>query len=172
MNASRCVVDTNVLVTANGGNDAATPECAAACAASLRQLSTSGHVFIDTGGRIVEEYRHNLAPFGQPQAGNVFLKWLLTNEWNPTRVTRVPITPRAGSDEEFEELPPPPGVRYDPSDRKFLAVSAAHPEHPPVLQALDSKWWGWKDALRRAGVAVEFLCPVEIARKHADKMGT
>jgi hypothetical protein len=130
-----------------------------------------GHLFIDASGWIVEEYRNNLAPYGQPRPGNVFLKWLLTHEWGGTRVTRVTLTARAG-DGGFEELPPPPdGVRYDPADLKFLAVSAAHPEHPPVLQSLDTKWWGWREARDKAGVQIHFVCPDEIARKHAEKMG-
>jgi hypothetical protein len=72
----------------------------------------------------------------------------------------------------FEELPAAPnGVRYDPSDRVFLAVSAAHPEHPAVLQALDSKWWGWRGALEKAKVPIHFVCPEEIARKYEEKIG-
>jgi hypothetical protein len=58
---------------------------------------------------------------------------------------------------------------YDPSDQKFLAVAAAHPDRPPILQALDSKWWGWQSALGAIGVTIDFLCPGEIAAKHADK---
>ena len=54
---------------------------------------------------------------------------------------------------------------------KFLAVAAAHEEHPPILQAFDSKWWGWRDALAQVGISVHFLCKHEIAEKHAAKMG-
>jgi hypothetical protein len=130
-----------------------------------------GHVFIDDAGSIVAEYRRNLSPFEQPALGNAFLKWLLTHEWAGRRVSRVRLTPRASHPHDFEETPPePPDVHYDPSDRKFLAVAAAHPEHPPILQALDSKWWGWRDALSSASVSVHFICPDDIARKYAEKM--
>ena len=132
----------------------------------------SGHAFVDSGGRIVTEYRHNLNARGQPGPGDAFLKWILTHEWGGQRVTRVSITPKEGSEEDYRELPPPPeGIRYDPSDRKFLAVSAAHPDHPPVLQALDSKWWGWRDALARTGIPVYFVCAQEIEEKYIQKMG-
>jgi hypothetical protein len=168
----RCVVDTNVLVTANGGNESASAECVAASARALQRVRDVGHVFLDAPGAIVAEYRNNLAPFGQPRPGNAFLKWLLTNEYNPARVTRVALTPVVEDPGGFQELPPPPdGVQYDPSDRKFLAVSAAHPEHPPILQALDSKWWGWTVALKGCGVSIHFLCPDEIAAKHREKLG-
>ena len=168
----RCVVDTNVAVTANGANGDASAACVAASARALQHVMERGHVFIDPAGHIVEEYRNNLAPHGEPRPGNVFLKWLLTHEWGGARVTRVALTLKADDPERFEELPPPPaGVQFDPSDLKFLAVAAAHGEHPPILQALDSKWWGWKEALQKSGVSIEFLCPAEIARKYAEKMG-
>ena len=170
--AVRCVVDTDVAVTANGRNAAASPECMAACARALLEITSRGHVFVDDGRRIVGEYQNNLAMHGDPREGTAFLKWLLTNEWNPGRVTRVVLTPKPSDPDDFEELPQPPaGVCYDPSDRKFLAVAAAHADHPKILQALDSKWWGWREALEASGVAIHFLCPAEIARKHAEKMG-
>lgn len=166
----RCVVDTNVATTANGANGSASPSCVAASARALLSVVKSGHVFVDDGGRIVAEYRNNLSAKGQPGPGDAFLKWLLTHEWGGERVTRVSITPTEDDDEDFVELPKPPrGVRYDPSDRKFLAVAAAHTEQPPILQSFDSKWWGWTEALAKAGVDIHFVCPREIAAKHAAK---
>lgn len=172
MTPVRGVVDTNVPVTANGAHAGASADCVAACGRALQQVMDGGHLFVDSAGAIIVEYRNNLAAFRDMRPGNAFLKWFLTNEWNPARVTRVVVTPKDGHPQEFVELPAPPeGVWYDPSDRVFLAVSAAHPEHPPVLQALDSKWWGWREALQAAGVPIHFVCPEEIARKHAEKLG-
>lgn len=171
MTLLRCVVDTNVLVTAAGGNDAASGACADASVRVLRDVMERGHVFIDDGGRLIEEYHHGIDLAGKSDAGEKFLAWLIAHEFDIARVTRVPLTPKPDDPEDFEELPaPPPGVHYDPSDRKFLAVAAAHDEHPPVLQALDSKWWGWKEALASAGVLIHFICPGEIARKFHEKM--
>jgi hypothetical protein len=83
----------------------------------------------------------------------------------------VTITPKPGDDENFAELPQPPeGTFYDRSDRKFLAVAAAHGEHPPILQAFDSKWWGWRESLAAIGVSLHFLCPDAIEAKHQEKM--
>ncbi len=167
----RCVVDTNVAVTSNGVDPGAEPSCILSSAKALQAIMKTGHLFIDHGGQIVAEYRATLSAKGQPGPGDAFLKWVLTNEWGGRRVTRVPLTAKHGDPSDFVELPAPPSeVRYDPSDRKFLAVAAAHAEHPPVLQSLDSKWWGWVAALKGAGVSIHFLCP-EIAKKHAEKMG-
>jgi hypothetical protein len=166
----RCVVDTNVAVVANGGHGTASRECVDASARALQRVMSGGHLFIDQAGQLVREYRDNLDARGQPGPGDAFLKWVLTHEWGRQRITRVPLTPSDAGSTEFRELPvPADGVRYDPSDRKLLAVSAAHPEHPPILQATDTKWWGWRESLAKARVPVHFLCP-EIEQKYREKM--
>jgi hypothetical protein len=168
---TRCVVDTNVATTANYTNADASPDCVADSARALQAVMASGHVFIDNNGLIIAEYRSNLSAKGQPGPGDAFLKWLYTHEWGGQRVTQVTITPKADDPEDFEELPSPPkGVRYDRSDRKFLAVAASHPAHPPILQSLDSKWWGWRDALASVGVIIHFLCPDEVEDKYQAKI--
>ena len=167
----RCVVDTNVALTANGANPGAGASCAANCATALLAISNSGHVFVDNRWLILGEYGKKLRTRGQLGPGDLFYRWLLTNDANVRKVTHVAIMPRPDDPTDFEELPDPPsGVRYDPSDRKFLAVAAAHRERPPILQAMDSKWWGWCDALAKIGVHVHFLCESEIQQKHRKKM--
>ena len=37
---------------------------------------------------------------------------------------------------------------------------------PPILQAVDSKWLDFRDAFRRNGVVVEFICEDDIQRLH------
>lgn len=171
MTPLRCIVDTNVLVTAACANEAASPDCVSASIQALRDIVAHGHIFLDDGGRMIAEYRGAIDLSGKTDAGEEFLEWVIEHEFNIARVTRVTLTPKPGDDTDFEELPPPPaGVVYDPSDRKFLAVSAAHEDHPPILQTLDSKWWGWREALSAVGVAIHFLCPEEIARKFHEKM--
>ena len=85
-----------------------------------------------------------------------------------TQCGLVPITPVDGSENEFEEFPDDPALNdFDPDDRKFIAVAAAHPERPPILQAVDSQWWDFRNALSRNGVIVEFICEDDIQRLHA-----
>lgn len=62
-------------------------------------------------------------------------------------------------------------INFDAPDRKFVAVSAAHPDRPPIAQAADSKWLDWAPALQRHGIQVEFLCLVDIQRFHDKKFG-
>jgi len=165
------VIDTNVAVTANGKNDGAPFDCVVASARALKYVIDNGHVYIDVGGAIIAEYKTYLRAAGQPGPGDVFYKWLLTHQWGNRRVTRVPITPKAEDNRDYEELPEPTdGTEYDPSDKKFLAVAVAHPRRPQILQSFDSKWWGWRAALEAAGVSVHFLCPKAIETKYREKM--
>ena len=171
MPPQRCVIDTNVVATAEGANAAAGADCRLASVEALHAVMKQGHLFLDNAGLIVAEYIGAVGA-GQPEAGGAFVRWVLQNQWVEAKVTRVPVTPRTGAPTGFEELPPPTaGTTYDSSDEKFLAVAAAHPERPPLLQAFDSKWWGWQDSLKACGLTVYFLCPDEIRSKYEEKMG-
>ena len=77
----------------------------------------------------------------------------------------VPITLVDGLEIEFDEFPDDPALkRFDEDDRKFIAVARAHPDKPPILQAVDSKWLNFRDALHQKGVRVEDLCPEDVQR--------
>jgi hypothetical protein len=45
-----------------------------------------------------------------------------------------------------------------------------HPDHPPILQAVDSLWWKFKNALERNGVNVEFICECDIRILHDQRL--
>ncbi|MHB8205526.1 MAG: hypothetical protein ACYDHG_17735 [Desulfomonilaceae bacterium] len=53
----------------------------------------------------------------------------------------------------------------------FVAVAEAHPAKPPILQATDCKWLGWKNALEKEGIIVNFLCPDYVALHYEEKRG-
>jgi hypothetical protein len=74
---SRCVVDTNVPIVANGSadpNDARPPSvaCRIAAVTFLQELVKAGTVLLDLEGLIQEEYRRYLSPRGQPGVGDRF----------------------------------------------------------------------------------------------------
>ena len=165
---STCVVDTNVAVVANNKGSSAGPACIRACTQALDELTRSGRIAIDDSWRIIREYQQNLSDRGQPGAGNVFLKWLLTNRKNPQRCIQVPITPTDGNGEDYVEFPHDPAlVDFDPADRKFVAVAVASDGPAPILQAVDRPWWHAREALSEAGVAIAFLCQEEIAQQRS-----
>jgi len=159
------VVDTNVAVVANGRSEQASHDCVITCNERLGQIM-SGEVklVLDDMWRIIGEYMQNLRSIGEPGVGDAFLRWVLTNKDNPQRRELVTITP---VESDFREFPDDPALNdFDPSDRKFIAVALAHPHKPPVLQAVDSKWWGFRNALQRNNVVVEFICADDIQRIH------
>ena len=168
---SPCIVDTNVALVANKSSTAG-PNCVIACSQALREIVKSGHVVIDNAWRIIGEYKHKLSPSGQPGPGDAFLKWMLTNMWNPRLCTQVAITELDADPEDFKEFPDSlRTVRFDRSDRKFVAVAVVHGASPHILQGFDSKWWGWRENLKAEGIKVFFLCEEEIAAKYEEKMG-
>lgn len=161
---SAVVVDTNVAIVANDvvlppNDEGRRPlDCIEACIDALSAITKgSDHLVLDELGFIFEEYRRCLSFAGQPGPGDVFMKWVHERQWDPARCTRVEITPDDGR--VFVEFPDSPDLTgFHNDDRKFVAVAAAHPDHPVILQAVDWKWRDWADALAKEGLAVRFLC--------------
>ena len=162
------VVDTNVAKVANGREESpqASPNCVNMCINRLEGIVRGEEkLVLDNRWIILGEYLRNLRSSGEPGAGDRFLGWVLRNWTNPERCALVPITPVDGSESEFEEFPDDPALHcFHKKDRKFIAVACAHLESPPILQAVDSKWWRLRDALGRNGVTVAFICEDDIQR--------
>ena len=164
------VVDTNVVVAANRLHNESYG-CVHNCAQALLSIKKLGVIVIDSEGLILNEYRSNCSPHGQPGIGNAFVRWIYDNLGHTELVEQVTITPRTEPPRYFEEFPEHLELAdFDPADQKFVAAANARPFKPLILQALDSKWWGWKDALLECGITVRFLCPDEIREIYHRKM--
>jgi len=162
------VIDTNVLLVANGIHEEVSDRYREACVSALLARQRSGMVAIDEGNRILGEYLNKTHPNQPKGTGDAFLKWLLQNQHNASRVCRVLIT-EAGPD-RFVEFPDPLlEEQFDPPDRKFAAVANAHPAKPPIWQAADSKWLDWWPHLAARGISVDFLCPADAAKFYKKK---
>ena len=59
---------------------------------------------------------------------------------------------------------------YSP-DRKYIALAFQHKEHPPIVEASDSKWWGIREEMERCGLNIRFIDETYIKEKYAQKMG-
>ena len=160
------IVDTNVVVVANGRSEQASADCVDACGERLEEIMRGEmKLVLDNRWIILREYMRNLRSSGV-DVGDRFLGWILANR--DKRCDLVPITPVDDSENEFEEFPDDPALNgFDPDDRKFIAVAVVHLEKPPILQAVDSQWWDFRDALRQNGVTVEFICEDDIQRLQA-----
>jgi hypothetical protein len=166
------VVDTNVAVVANGKAPQASPSCVLACVDALSRIRSAGRVVLDTSLLILDEYRRQLSPSGQPGLGDAFYKWVWQNQGNPDCCEWVDIHQRRGAAEDFEEFPRDPALcQFDRDDRKFVAVVRASPSKPPVLNAVDSDWWTFRTILARYGVEVEFVCRDQFPRRPKTKGG-
>jgi hypothetical protein len=160
----RWIIDTNVLVAANG-NPKTCPQANRKCVGTVRQFldqvkqageQRSGKLLLDNGWHILREYKKNVSDMGKPSVGDEFLLWLLQNRKQAVEWVTITST----GENEFAEFPVDPDLQdFDLSDRKFVAVALTHPEHPPIYNAVDSDWKIHQLALERHGIQIEFLCP-------------
>ena len=148
------VVDTNVAIVANGRETDADEQCQLSCIKRLRSLAASEVVAIDNLGLIVAEYKKRLHFSGMPGVGDAFFKHVFNNQFQEKHVQRVAITCSDDARRGFEELPE---NTFDPSDRKFLAVSVV--AGAVVLNATDSDWAEQNELMDSLGVEVRQLCP-------------
>ena len=153
------IVDTNVAWVASDKSEQASEDCVATCVEKLEQINNDEmKLALDRERRIIDEYQR-LEQTGPYSIGYQFYKWVEMNWSNPERCDLVSITLVDGLEINFEEFPDDPALAdFDPDDRKFIAVACAHPQKPPILQAVDEKWRDFLDALHQNGVTVEYLC--------------
>lgn len=153
------IVDTNVLVVANGNSHAGSG-CMAESIRQLVETRRSRALIVDQGNRIFDEYGRHCSRSGQPGVGDEFFRWVNENQgW----LRRVAVTP--DEDRCFQEFPSDPALaNFDRADRVFVAVSiaAASSDTPApnrIVNAVDSDYSHHLAALNKAGVQVTELCP-------------
>ena len=159
------IVDTNVAVVASKDSDELSEddpfrECATTCVERLEQINNDEmKLALDSERRIIDEYRRNLESMNRFSMGFQFYRWVERNWTNPERCDLIEITPVDGPKINFEEFPDDSRLAdFDDDDRKFIAVACAHPDHPPILQAVDGKWRDFLDVLCENDVTVEYIC--------------
>ncbi|MBV5330586.1 MAG: hypothetical protein JZU65_23645 [Chlorobium sp.] len=165
------IIDTNVVLVANGQHQDVSDDCVKQCALQLQAIMRRGRIAMDDGFLILREYQHKTQPKRGNRPGDAFVKWALRNNANQERCDLVPL--QEDRDRGFSSFPDDPELtNFDDPDRKFVAVAAAHSQHPPIVQAADSKWLDWNTALNRYGIQVDFICQADIQRFHQRKFGT
>lgn len=162
------VVDTNVLLVAEGKHPDVSEECVLACVSRLQKIMQDETVVVDDGYRILGEYQNKLDASRGKGVGTIFLKWILQRHANVRHVVQVSVNEYAK--DRYAEFPVPSlEADFDPPDRRFPAVSNAHPAKPTILQAVDCKWLRWWPDLQAAGINVQFLCPDDVCRFYRNK---
>jgi hypothetical protein len=167
----RKVVDTNVLLVAEGQSDYSL-RCRAACGNILLEIRRSQIVVLDADREILSEYGRKLsAQRAQPGMGYEFWKWLVNTRLSHRHCEFVRLTKH--QIRGYQEFPDHHSLlNFDPADRKFVAVASAHSLKPEIVQAGDSKWWGWRVPLAACGIVLNMPCEDELREKWASKIGT
>ena len=162
------VIDSNVLLVADGKHPEASEACRARCIQRLEEIRAAWSVVLDEQHLLLNEYQHRLAPGEERGPGSDFVDWLLHHQGDARHVQWVRLNVLAENsyaefpDEVLSEV-------FDPSDRKFVAVANAHPLKPAILQASDCKWLDWWPQLAANGIQVEFVCPGDVLHYYRHK---
>jgi len=163
------VIDTNVLLVAEGLSTFSGP-CRDECKTLLQKVQQERVVVLDTGREILKEYGNKLEHKKEPGMGHAFYRWLCQRVATPAHCETVTLT--AHPARKYAEFPDHSGLhKFDDSDRKFVAVAAAHPKKPEIVQAGDSKWWGWRQSLGECGIRLNMPCEAELQEKWEMKIG-
>ena len=117
------VIDTNVLIAANGLSEQVKGEDQLTCITFLENVKNhKGCVSVDSLNLVFDEYSRHCNHKGQPGLGDAFFKWLFNNQGFEEVCEKVEIS----LDDEwgFGEFPHDEKLRdFDKSDRKFVAVA-------------------------------------------------
>ena len=148
------VVDTNVLIVAEGGASHADDECRAAAKEALSDTRNRRSLVLDRQWYILGEYRAHFEAVAQPREGAEFYIWAVGR--SGAREVDIDHHP----ERVFVEFPSDPRLeRFDRNDRKFVAATVASGvEHTELVNAVDSDYSEHRVALRDAGVIVRELC--------------
>lgn len=155
------VVDTNVWVAADRGRAQGT-DCDSKALRFLRRLVYGkGKIAADlrisrhAEGLVFQEYRKRFRG-AHPRVSQQSISYQILNRLiNRGRVCYQTIEidgEIAVLPEELEQLVD------DDDDRKFVALSLAFSERPPIVNATDPGWDCWKDGLCDHGIKVIQLC--------------
>ena len=170
LNPVTYVVDTNVLLVANGQHPDVSLACVMTCREWLTRLMAEGRVALDDAYAIVNEYQHKTHASDGQGVGDAFVRWVLHHHDAAARCDLIHLDPHV--QRGFLSFPVDVDLNhFDDSDRKFVAVAHAHPERPPILQAADSKWLDWAPHLGEHGVQIRFLCCKDVQEFHVHKFG-
>jgi hypothetical protein len=161
------IVDTNVLISANGRDTHADLQCQLACIEALEKIRSEEIVLLDSIGLIMDEYAKYCSYKGEPGVGDYFFKHIHDNQQVEDKCLIVKIT--EDKEKGFVEFPDHPELKsFDLSDRKFVAVAIASGVtsniNSAVCNATDSDWEEHKAALTDVRITVIQLCP-----QHASK---
>ena len=156
----RSVVDTNVLVVANGRATHVDEACQLSCVDELARLAREEVVCVDDKWLIMREYQSRTKQDGQTRPGSAFYKHVWQKMGDTNRIRLIPVEPRDAEGRDFAEPVLPPNNLK--KDAKFLAVAVK--ADAVIVNAADSDWAEHRELTDRLGIDVRQLCPQHATR--------
>lgn len=151
------VIDTNVLLVASGKANHVTDGCvdnATKFLIGVKQSKSMTH--LDSAGEILSEYLKKNQPFKNRKPGDEFLRYLINSSGDQRLVNRVELEKDETSN--YLNFPSDPALTgFDEDDKKFIAVAIASNVDPEIVDAADSDWRDFEEALQRH-ITLKFLC--------------
>lgn len=157
---NRAVVDTNVLVAANGRDTHVEIDCQRRCMEELARLAAQEVVCVDDKGLIMGEYERRVAASQQAGPGTVFFKEVWKQMGDSNKVRLIPVKPRDDEGRDFTDPVLPPNNLK--KDAKFLAVAVK--AGATIVNAADSDWAEHRELTDRLRIDVRQLCPEHATR--------
>ena len=156
----RAVVDTNVLVAANGRATQVEVACQLQSVDELATITREEVVCVNEG-LILREYERRTGQTGQAMPGTVFYKHVWQKMGDSDRVRLIPVDPIDPEGRDFRHpVIPQHNLK---KDAKFLAVAVK--ADATIVNATDSDWAEHRELTGRMGVEVRQLCPHHAVRQ-------
>jgi len=152
--SNKCyIIDTNIIIAANGETDHLTKPEKDKCKQFIASLFNNSIISFDLQGEIFYEYFKYVNRSGQPNIGDVFVKYLWDRQNNSNHCEKVDIERnKKGIYKQFnkkEDL-----LDFDSNDQKFIAVHIGSKKNPVICNASDSDWENSKALLMKYNINV------------------
>lgn len=171
---NKYIIDANVvLLSGTAVTDIPRDQlvCAKKCVDFIRRFMENPDMslVLDAEGRILKEYRGAYTLGNSPNMATVFSIWV--HQHMPRNAEDF-ISLKEVKENEFENYPNSKKLKkFDPPDRKYIALAYKHKDKPPIVEASDSKWWGIREDLEENGIEVYFIDEDYIKEKYMQKIG-
>ena len=155
----KIIMDTNVAAKAATPQAECKPEewdMQEQCIEFIREFTKDvcSQLVLDLDYEIIKEYRNRIP--ANTEMGNIFWKWF--NKYIGTIPFENMVKLEKDAEGNYIMFPLEERTKeFDRSDRKFVALSRTHIDHPQIVEAADGKWLGFKEVFAEYGVHIEFL---------------
>lgn len=171
---NKYIIDANVILLAGTSVKDVPREqliCAKKCLEFVKKFMEhpEASLVLDAEGRILREYRRAYTLSNSPNMATVFSIWV--HQHMPKNAEDF-VSLKEIREHEFENYPESEKLKkFDPPDRKYIALAYNHKERPPIVEASDSKWWGIREDLENNGIKILFIDEAYIKEKYMQKIG-